>query len=219
MRKNFANGVTRGKNELKLSDPSVTPVANLIENAVIETYSRVFALNELLEEQHLRQTIKILNVVYTYSRDYEPYFIYWLLPFQLTFNEKRSKSEIIYDLAMYLDLFVKNLFPPWNEIFTIAGKIMQDLSINDPEFYGHLRSISKVSPKVNPKDFVNEIIYNENKKANSNLGSNPNMGSMDPVLTKSNKELLTEPTIFLRKWIGEVSLPRGFEARDPLFQR
>ncbi len=36
VRKNFALGVTRGKNELKLSDPSQTPIAGLIENAVIE---------------------------------------------------------------------------------------------------------------------------------------------------------------------------------------
>jgi hypothetical protein len=36
MRKNFAAGVTRGKNELKLNDPSQTQVTGLIENAVIE---------------------------------------------------------------------------------------------------------------------------------------------------------------------------------------
>jgi len=108
-------------------------------------------LNEYLNEPHLRQTMKILNVLYTYSRDYEPYYIYWLLPFQLTFNTEKAKSELIYDLAMYLDLFVKNLFPPWSEIFTISGKIMQDLSTNDPSFYEHLKKISKINPKVNSK--------------------------------------------------------------------
>ncbi len=36
VRKNFATGVTRGKNELKLKDPTLTPVSGLIENAVIE---------------------------------------------------------------------------------------------------------------------------------------------------------------------------------------
>ena len=108
-------------------------------------------MNEYLNEPHLRQTMKILNVLYTYSRDYEPYYIYWLLPFQLTFNTEKAKSELIYDLAMYLDLFVKNLFPPWSEIFTISGKIMQDLSTNDPSFYEHLKKISKINPKVNSK--------------------------------------------------------------------
>lgn len=41
VRKNFAVGVTRGKNELKLSDPSQTPVSNLIENAVIEVIYKI----------------------------------------------------------------------------------------------------------------------------------------------------------------------------------
>ncbi len=95
--------------------------------------------------------MKILNVLYTYSRDYEPYYIYWLLPFQLTFNGERGKSELIYDLAMYLDLYLKNLFPQWNEIFIIASKIIQDLYTNDSIFYEHLKKISKINPKVNSK--------------------------------------------------------------------
>jgi hypothetical protein len=95
--------------------------------------------------------MKILNVLYTYSRDYEPYYIYWLLPFQLTFNGERGKSELIYDLAMYLDLYLKNLFPQWNEIFIIASKIIQDLYTNDSIFYDHLKKISKINPKVNSK--------------------------------------------------------------------
>ncbi len=35
-RRDFAAGVTRGKYELKLKNPSNSPVTNLIENAVIE---------------------------------------------------------------------------------------------------------------------------------------------------------------------------------------
>ena len=143
---------------MKLVDPSNTPVSNLIENAVIETYSRVYALSDYLDELHLRQTIKILNVLYTYSKDYESYYIYWLLPFQIAFQSDKNKSELIYDLAMYLDLFVKNLFPPWSEIFTIASKVMQDLSMNDPEFYEKLQLISSVNPRINPRVKINNAI-------------------------------------------------------------
>ncbi|CAF0718895.1 unnamed protein product [Brachionus calyciflorus] len=195
VRKNFANGVTRGKNELKISDPSQTPIAGLIENGVIETYSKVFCLNDYLNETHLRQTMKVLNVLYCYSRDYEPFYIYWLLPFQLTFKMDKSKSELIYDLAMYLDLYVKNLFPIWNEIFTIAAKVDQDLLINDPAFYEHLKKISKINPKINPKDFVNEIILSEQKKLPVN--------NDDKNSIRSKKEILTEHAIYVRKWIAE----------------
>jgi hypothetical protein len=47
VRKNFAAGVTRGKNELKLNDPSQTPVTGLIENAVIEVSFLLFGLESI----------------------------------------------------------------------------------------------------------------------------------------------------------------------------
>lgn len=59
----------------------------------LKTYSRVIPMQYWLEEHHLRQTMKVLNVLYTYSKDYEPYYIYWLLPFQLTFHDERLKSK------------------------------------------------------------------------------------------------------------------------------
>ena len=114
-------------------------------------------MNELLIETHLRQTMKVLNVLYTFSKDYEPYYTYWLLPFQIAFQSDKGKNELIYDLAMYLDLFVKNFFPQWNEIFVIASKVMKDLSLNDSEFYEHLKRISKLNPKVNSKVGLGEI--------------------------------------------------------------
>ncbi|CAF2093633.1 unnamed protein product [Rotaria magnacalcarata] len=189
-RREFAAGVTRGKTELKLINPSHSPVSNLIENAVIETYSKVHALHPYLEEHHLRFTIKILNVLYTYKKDYEPYFIYWLLPFQLSYRDEKNKDEEIYVIAMHLDLFVRHCFPKWGNVFTIASKIMTDLSTNDAEFYDHLKTISKIRTKVNPKDFVTEIISLESKQSGS--------------ATQYAKELMSDPVIFLRKWIGEM---------------
>jgi hypothetical protein len=52
---------------------------------------------------------------------------------------------------MHLDLFVRHCFPKWSNVFTIASKIMTDLSTNDPEFYDHLKTISKIRTKINPK--------------------------------------------------------------------
>jgi hypothetical protein len=197
VRHHFASNVQRGKNDLKLKDPTQTPISALIENAVIETYSRVPSLQYWLDEHHLRQTMKVLNILYTYSRDYEPYFIYWLLPFQITYSQDTKKSEMIYDLALYLDLYVKNCFPNWQDVFTIAGKVMTDLSMHDTEFYDHLRHIAKKNAKINPKDFVNQIIHSEAKR--SGIVENESDKNQ-----KLSKDLLGEPLIFLRKWIGEA---------------
>ena len=52
------------------------------------------------------------------------------------------------------------------------------------------------------KDFVNEIINNESKKSVNHLVNN--QAEVDINFMRANKELLTEPVIFIRKWIGEV---------------
>ncbi|CAF1075101.1 unnamed protein product [Adineta ricciae] len=189
-RRDFASGITRGKNELKLSNPLNTPMKNLIENDVIETYGKIRALQPYLEEYHLRFTIKILNVLYTYKKSYEIYYIYWLLPFQLTYCDEENKDEKIYVIGMHLDLFIRHCFPTWPEIYTIASKIISDISINDSGFYNHLKKISRLNAKINVKDFPMEIL------------------SLNDKQTKWKKvydqELMTDPVIFLRKWICEM---------------
>ena len=110
---------------------------------------------------------------------------------------------------MHLDLFVRNCFPKWTEIFTIANKIMTDLSSIDAEFHDHLKNISKIRTKINPKvieietkkktrwkssrskDFVAEVISLESKQSGT--------------MTQYARELMSDPIIFLRKWLGEVS--------------
>ncbi len=52
---------------------------------------------------------------------------------------------------MHLNLFIRHCFPQWLNVFTIANRIMLDLSINDREFYDHLKTISQIRIKINPK--------------------------------------------------------------------
>jgi hypothetical protein len=63
-------------------------------------------------------------------------------------------DEEIYVIAMHLDLFICHCFPKWSNVFTIANKIMIDLSINDQEFSEHLKTISKIRAKINPKVYI-----------------------------------------------------------------
>lgn len=186
-RRDFAAGIRHGKNELKLTNPSQTPISNLIENAVIETYSSVTSLQPYLEEHYLRLTIKILNILYTFRKSYQSFSIYWLFPFQQIFREEMNEDDGIYLIAMHLNLFVRHCFPQWAKVFSIAQKILDDLSIEDERFSQHLKNIAKIRPKVNPKDFMSEMISLEN-------------GSSRKFL----HELSSEPVIYLRKWIGQI---------------
>ena len=66
-------------------------------------------------------------------------------------NKCFSLAEEIYVIAMHLDLFVRHCFPKWSNVFMIASKVMTDLSVNDAEFYDHLKAISKIRTKINTK--------------------------------------------------------------------
>ena len=60
-------------------------------------------------------------------------------------------DEEIYVIGMHLDLFIRHCFPTWPNIYTIASKIISDMSINDSEFYNHLKKISRLNAKINAK--------------------------------------------------------------------
>lgn len=60
---------------------------------------------------------------------------------------------------MYLDLFIRHCFPKWIDVFTIANKIMLDISLHDKEFYDHLKTISKIRTKMNPKVCIIQFKY------------------------------------------------------------
>lgn len=61
--------------------------------------------------------------------------------------------------------------------------------------------------KTKNKDFVNQIIHNESKNAANQFTSSATFAGNNPGLSnKSNKDLLSDPAIFLRKWIGEVQI-------------
>jgi hypothetical protein len=62
---------------------------------------------------------------------------------------------------------------------------------------------------LNKKDFVSHIISNEGKSMINGSSDDFNMG-------KESKDILTEPQIFIRKWIGEVKII--FSNKKPKFK-
>ena len=55
------------------------------------------------------------------------------------------------ELAMYLDLLNSHNFPNWPTVFGIADKVLTRIGQSDPELYEHLKMISKIHVRVNPK--------------------------------------------------------------------
>ncbi|XP_078082033.1 uncharacterized protein LOC144501862 [Mustelus asterias] len=200
IRKRFGQIVARRVAELKLRSATRSPVSGLVENAVIEKFEKTpcmqpFATNE----QMILEASKTLNVLYVYDGTYEPYLIYWLFPLQIAFKHSSAKAEHPYELAMYLHLLICNLFPTGPDVFGMAKQVMNRLEKEDPEFFTHLHSCFTNNSSIDPKEFLLERIALEMAQAQE--PHNPRLGSEE--LRRSNKELLKNPIIVLRKWMGE----------------
>lgn len=202
VRERFAKAVARGIQDLKISRATNSPINGLIENAVIEIYNKTTSLVPFKSPEHMKETIRTLNVIYVYDRSYEPYLIYWLFPLQIAFQSlntdvKDDKGENIIELAMYLDLLNTNCFPNWPTVYAIAECALTDIRQADPDFYNHLKMISRLN--ANPKEFLVQLIHQEKVKAERLLQATPESVKEEEM----SVQLLSDPIVFVRRWIGE----------------
>ncbi|KAK7088191.1 uncharacterized protein [Littorina saxatilis] len=204
VREKFARAVARGLTELKIKKPTQSPINGLIQNAVIETYSKTVGMLPYKHIDHVKEAARALNVLYVFDRSYESYLVYWLFPLQIAFRDKEQHAqdhgEHVLELGMYLDLLNSSCFPTWPQVFAIAECVMQRLQEDDPELHDHLRHIASINVQGSPKEFLIQMIHQEKEKAEELLQNVPETArSMNP----SSRQLLADPLIFLRRWIGE----------------
>ncbi|XP_069134826.1 uncharacterized protein [Argopecten irradians] len=203
LRERFAKAVARGVHDLRISRATNTPIAGLIENAVVETYNKTTGMVAFRTNEHMIEASRTLNILYTYDRSYEPYLIHWLFPLQVSFqqesNKPTEKGQHVYELAMYLDLLNNSCFPTWIQVFAIAETVMNILSQADPDMFTHLKAIATTNIKINKKEFLVQLISVEKAKAEELLKATPGSKREENM----NSELLADPLIFLRRWIGE----------------
>ncbi|XP_070571516.1 uncharacterized protein [Ptychodera flava] len=199
LRNRFAKKVSMGKIDLKLKKATYTPIHGLIWNAIVEMFDSTPSMQAYQKREHMKENANVLNVLYTYNRSYEPYLIQWLFPVQLTFMDRKAEEEKPYELAMYLDLLMTNLFPKWPEVFATAEKTMSRLKIQDPDLQDHLEECALKNVDLDPKQFLVQLIHIEKDKALALGRASP--GSETSL--KLSKELLADPVIFVRKWMGE----------------
>ncbi|KAK6967406.1 hypothetical protein BgiMline_027221 [Biomphalaria glabrata] len=204
VRERFAVAVTRGLTELRIKKPTQSPINGLIQNAVVETYSKTTSMVPYKHMDHLKEAIRALNVLYVYDRSYEPYLVYWLFPLQLAFRNKEAmlddKGEHVLELAMYLDMLNCNCFPTWPHVFAMAEQVMMRLQSDDPQLYDHLKRIAPINALVNAKEFLVQLLHQEREKAEALLQLT---STNTPRAPSSSTQFLADPTIFLRRWIGE----------------
>ncbi|XP_019641118.1 PREDICTED: uncharacterized protein LOC109482733 isoform X6 [Branchiostoma belcheri] len=196
LRERFGRGIVQGVQALKLKSATRSPISGLVENAVIEMYDRTPGMQAYSQPEQLKEAARVLNILYTYDRSYEPYLIHWLFPLQLVYREGCDQEEHPYELAMYLKLLVDSRFPKWPEVFAIAERVMDRLKQEDRHLHRHLLECSLKNVSFDPKDFLVQLIHKEKEQAQSG-----GKGGQKPV--QPSPELLANPLIFVRKWVGE----------------
>ncbi|XP_054857860.1 uncharacterized protein LOC129344960 [Eublepharis macularius] len=207
--------------ELKLRTATRSPVSGLIENAVVEKYRNVPCMNPFsVNEQMILESSKTLNVLYVFNGTYEPYLIYWLFPLQMAFQQIMPADEHFYDLAMYLHSLHQNLFPSWAKIQAVADSVMSLLEREDATFFTHLQSSFRKNITIDPKEFLVNLILQEQDSAQKILASE----KRDQPPLSLAKELLASPVFFLRKWMGEgfvgvLTLPAVMLVWDQFFMQ
>ncbi|XP_078598271.1 uncharacterized protein LOC144874220 isoform X3 [Branchiostoma floridae x Branchiostoma japonicum] len=185
LRERFGRGIVQGVQSLKLKSATRSPISGLVENAVIEMYDRTPGMQAYSQPEQLKEAARVLNILYTYDRSYEPYLIHWLFPLQLVYTDGSSQEEHPYELAMYLKLLVDSRFPKWPEVFAIAERVMERLKHEDRHLHRHLVECSLKNVSFDPKDFLVQLIHKEKEQAQ--VGSK---GGQKPV--QPSPELLLE---------------------------
>ncbi|KAG7471299.1 hypothetical protein MATL_G00123060 [Megalops atlanticus] len=220
-RERFGRTVERRVAVLKLRSATRSPISGLIENAVVEIYEQTPCMQAFASsEQMISESCKALNVLYVHSQVYQPRLVLWLFPLQIAFQQRTAKAEHSYELAMYLDLLLEGFLPGQAEIAAMAESVMRRVEEQDPDLSSHLRSCCSRNHILNPKDYAVELLSQEREKALEAL----DVTCPGDRHVADTKELLENPGIFLRKWIGEgfvsvLDLPAVLLVWDQLFMQ
>ncbi|KAM5180677.1 uncharacterized protein ACMZJ9_001197 [Mantella aurantiaca] len=219
-RERYGKMLEHRRTELKLRSATRSPISGLIENAVVEKYGSMPSMYLFAtHEQIVDEASKSLNVLYVYNGTYEPYLIHWLLPLQVAFRQTPTTAEHPYELFMYLHFLIKNIFPSWLEIFAMAERVMDTLQTEDMELFTHLQRSFQRGVIFNSKDFLTDLLGQEREEALKRYAAGQKLGSID-----KQSELLANPVIILRKWMGEgfvsvLDLPAVLLIWDQLFMQ
>lgn len=211
----FESSLSWGLNELGVSNAVHSPIAGVIRHAVTEAHKyRPGLQSELVSDTHVKRAVEALNVLYVYNRSYEPQYALLVYPLIFAYQSEHLESstwsvpgrfDVAHKLAISLNLLLKNCFPARLQIFNMADHVMQRLHREDEELYNHLLSETRKNISSDPQEFLVNFIHTEKEKAM--LAEKQASGSTFESLPSDAKELLFHPTMFIRKWIGEVGTP------------
>ena len=127
-----------------------SPDYQTIYSAVIDTYSNNVTLRAWANDQHMLQTAHIINIVNVFDKSWSPAQIYWLLPYQILYEQGEEEvyaeeEKHMIEMSSILQKFSRYGPLNWKEVAETANKVISELEILDKELYDHLGKLSIIN--------------------------------------------------------------------------
>ncbi|KAK4314761.1 hypothetical protein Pmani_013962 [Petrolisthes manimaculis] len=184
-----------------------------IDNAVIEAYDNTTTFRSLDSDAHLIQTARALNIVNVHSKTFSPTSIFLLLPYQQVLRQRPGEDDgqtsfpteaLVMRLAVQMELFRRHYQLDSGDVFTLADQVVEWLQGDDPNYFDHLNTcLNTQISRINIKDFPPEVLLKDRKASVKLHKELVQRGTKD--MQSNHETIFTSPTIFVRKWLAQVS--------------
>jgi len=179
---------------------------NIIYSVLIDSYETTKVMKPIAEDDHMLMAAHVINVINVTDKYYSNAQIFWLLPFQLVYEQEdhEEQEDYIIRLANHLQLFSKFCALSWKDVFTVTDDILATVKNQDPEYYNHLKSAlgEKILP-IDVYDFTYEILHKDPKKS-TKLWKDLYKNKKKKDWSSRDLKLFSDPAMYLRKWISQA---------------
>ena len=209
LRRTFASEIRANMDDLKIKNPAVSPVKQLVRSSVIQVFDTSPGLRDHIDDFVLQQVCcRTLNIVYTHKKHFEHVYALWILPLLKTFSDHGLSKENDYEVVMWFSVLVSEYAPSmlslnrtafltWTNILKHSGRVLQVKKVD-------LLSILQSFDIATDEDAVKHAL----------------LAPQQPVGNSSLN--LCHPVVFIRLWlfhlfVGQVDLDCSLFIWDQLF--
>ena len=210
LRNEFATKLKSNKTEMKINNPIESQLSFIIYSSVSTAFESNIGLQSYADDKPIQKgCCNVLNILYTYRKQFENVYVFWCFPLLLTFSERKYDEEHTYDIAMWLNVLITEYIPS----YTIVNQIV----------FSSWSKVLKHSKKILHQ---NELDLDSAMKQLDIATDNESVKSILTSLhkTKDSKQSYQtlHPVVVIRQWIvqlfvGYLQMPSTLYIWDQLF--
>jgi len=204
-RKEFKELVQKKLPPGKMNRSVQSPDVNIIYSVLIDSYETTKTLKPIAEDDHMLIAAHVINVINVTDKYYSNAQIFWLLPFQLVYEQEdhEQQEDYIIRLSNHLQIFSKYCALSWKDVHAVAAEILDTVKTQDPEYFNHLKSAlgEKILP-IDVYDFAYEILHKDPKKS-TKIWKDLYKNKKKKDWSSRDLEIFGNLAIYLRKWVSE----------------